>query len=418
MIPAEYLSLGGAAVCGLVGVKMAASAMDSLLRYSAEWSRIKTQSQGLRAQLARQARLRESANPTQGWQGWRKFRVESKVQEAKGCHSLTFVPHDGHPISSFEPGQFLTFSVRIPGAAKPLVRCYSLSDAPRPDAYRCTIKKVVPPSQGLPPGRMSTYFNDVIQVGDIVDVKAPSGKFFLDMSTDRPIVLIAGGVGITPMISMVNAVVNAGARRSVHLFCGFRNRQEHLFYDHLKSTFTEHANLHLHVAYSQPTDQDTPGRDYHVKGYVDLELLRQRLPSNNYDFYLCGPPSFMDSVESALKTWGVPDTAIKSEAFGPASKNAVRNAPTDPVDGRCFSIEFTRSGKTVTWNGEAASILDLADEQGIPVDSGCRAGNCATCVLAIRAGKVRHTETPDAPVSEGTCLSCLAVPESDLKLDA
>lgn len=416
----EYLSMGGTAICGLVGVKLATSVVGSLKRYSDQRGRARTRSQALQAELHRQFQQTNSSTELYSWQGWRKFRVESKIEEAPGCHSLTFVPHDGQPIPSFHPGQFITFSIRLPNESKPVVRCYSLSDAPSLDSYRCTVKKVPAATKDLPPGRISTYFNEALQVGDIVDVKAPSGKFYLDMSTDHPVVLIAGGVGITPMISMMNAVINENSRRTVYLFCGFRNRKDHLFYEHLRSAAAAHHNVHLHVAYSRPSENDVMGRDYHSQGYVDLDALRSHLPSNNFEYYLCGPPAFMSSVDKALRDWGVPNESIKSEAFGPAARPASRTGKSVSAanEQKTFSIEFARTGKKLTWNGEFQSLLDLADEHGIAIDSGCRAGNCATCSVAIKEGKIRHTETPDSPVSEGTCLTCLAVPESDLKIDA
>ena len=414
----DYLSMGGTAICGLVGIKLAASVVDSLKRYSDERSRARARSQALRAELNRHARYAASNVELNSWQGWRKFRLESKVEEVPGCHSLTFVPHDGKPVPSFRPGQFVTFSLRLPGETKPVVRCYSLSDSPQ-NKYRCTIKKVAPAADGLPPGRVSAYFNDGIKLGDIVDVKAPAGKFFLDMSNDDPVVLIAGGVGITPMISMINAVIETNSRRMVYMFCGFRNRKDHLFYDHLRRSVDQNPHLHLHVSYSRPTVADVKGKDYDSHGYVDLEVLRAHLPSNNFQFYLCGPATFMESVESALKSWGVPDHDIKSEAFGPASKSSSRGNQSNSARPQTkYVVDFARSGKKVEWNGDSPTLLELAEEHGIAIDSGCRAGNCSTCAVAVKAGRVKHTETPDSPVNEGSCLTCLAVPESDIQLDA
>ena len=414
----EYLSLGGTAICGLVGVKLATSVVGSLKRYSEERRRARARSLALHSELNRQLSL--SANDVESgtWQGWRKFRVESKIKEAEGCHSLTLVPHDGKEIPGFLPGQFITFSIRLPNESKPIVRCYSLSDAPGNASYRCTVKKVPAASADVPPGRVSGYFNDVLQVGDIVDVKAPSGKFFMDMTTDNPVVLIAGGVGITPMISMMNAVINENSRRSVYFFCGFRNREDHLFYEHMQAVVAEHHNVQLHVAYSRPGANDVMGRDYHSQGYLDLDVFRSCLPSNNFEYYLCGPPAFMSSIDKTLKDWGVPEESIKSEAFGPAARPSRKPSKSDAKQDTTFAVEFSRSGKKVMWNGDFESLLDLADEHGIAIDSGCRAGNCATCAVAIKEGRIRHVETPDSPVSEGSCLTCLAVPESDLKIDA
>ena len=174
----------------------------------------------LQAQVARQHQARQQ-QPTQQqtdqqaaapkpavalvWQGFRKFRVLRKHRECDGCHSFYLVPDDGQPLPPFVPGQFLTISLSVPNEPKPVVRCYSLSAAPRPDYYRCTIKRALPPGSepSAPPGKASNYFNEVVSDGDFLDVKPPHGSFQLNTSSQRSVVLITAGVGITPLFSML-----------------------------------------------------------------------------------------------------------------------------------------------------------------------------------------------------------------------
>src|SRR3954466_5312971 len=151
------------------------------------------------------------------WNGYRKFRVARKVFECHDVYSFYLAPHDGKSLPAFKPGQYLTFQLDIPGRDKPVIRCYSLSDSHRPDCYRVTIKKALAPPdcEGAKCGIASSYFCDTVKTGDILDVKAPSGHFFLDMAEEKPVVLISGGVGITPMVSMLNAIVESGQKREV-----------------------------------------------------------------------------------------------------------------------------------------------------------------------------------------------------------
>src|ERR1017187_9755935 len=139
------------------------------------------------------------------WNGYRKFQVAKKIVECEDVTSFYLAPHDKRPLPPFKPGQYVTFQLNLPGQSKPVIRCYSLSDSHRPDRYRVTIKKALPPPDAPDgnPGLVSSYFCDTVREGDILDVKAPGGHFFMDLTEPRPAVLISGGVGITPMIAML-----------------------------------------------------------------------------------------------------------------------------------------------------------------------------------------------------------------------
>lgn len=420
MIYSDMLSFGGATLCGLVGVKLFATVANTLQRYSADKTRFRLRNAALESELQRLGRVAVDTGNQLAWEGFRKFRVHAKRPEIDGCHSIYLAPHDGKPLPKFHPGQFLTFSVRVPGQSKPVVRCYSLSDAPNGVFYRCTVKKVPPRSEGMDPGIVSTYFNDRLKKGDLLDVKAPRGGFYLDMTRETPVVLIAGGVGITPLLSMMNTIAASSSRRTAHLFCGFRNGEDHLFKEHLAMLNENYENIHIHTAYSRPSSTDVLGKDYQAKGYVSLELLQSKLPSNNFEYYSCGPPAFMSSVDGMLKNWGVPADSIHSEAFGPASIKKKTPAPNEPVMKSVANVNvaFSRSRVTVPWVKECETLLDLAEKHNIAVDSGCRAGNCGTCAVAIKKGAVTYTQTPDIDVEDGSCLTCIAAPSENVELDA
>jgi ferredoxin-NADP reductase len=356
------------------------------------------------------------------WNGWRKFEVVKKVKECEDVASFYLAPHDKRPLPPFKPGQYITFQINLPGQSKPVIRCYSLSDSHRPDYYRVTIKKALPPPD-VPdgkPGLVSSYFYDAVREGDILDVKAPGGHFFLDLAEPRPVVLISGGVGITPMIAMLNAIIDSGARTEAWFFFGARSSEDHLFKDHLQQAAAGNDNLHLHVCYSRPRETDVLGRDYHHSGRVTADLFKQLLPSSNYDYFLCGPGPFMNSISEGLTAWGVPGKYIHYEAFGPATvkKTAPPSSASETALLSKLKVTFGRIGKTVHWNPAAASLLDFAELNGVKIDAGCRAGNCGTCLVAIKSGSVDYLAPTGASAEQGSCLTCICKPKTDLVLDA
>lgn len=379
----------------------------------------------LRARLERIniALPQAAAEKTEAWSGWRKFRVDGKVLEAESVCSFYLASHDGRPLPSFLPGQYLTFRLRIPQAARvqKVTRCYSLSDSPNPDYYRVTIKRLGPPpgKADTPPGVSSCHFHDELQVGDILDVKAPGGHFHLDVEHHGPVVLIGGGVGVTPVLSMLNYLASAPGNREAWFFYGVRNGREHVMKDYLRELVSQHQNIHLAVCYSDPLPEDRLGEDFQHAERVSVALLKKVLEVNNFDFYICGPPPMMESLTRDLDEWGVPEESIHFEAFGPASVKKVAQVTQAalPTPAGGFEIDFSRSGKKLPWSG-SGSILEFAEANGVRIDSGCRAGSCGTCVTAVREGQVHYLRKPDAGIEKGSCLTCISVPTGPLILDA
>ena len=417
------LSLGiGLLLMGGLLAWLALEILRALLRAAAERAQQQVALEKLRAQLQEtRLRCREAEQAQAGWNGLRKFTVAKKVCECDDVHAFYLKPHDGRPLPAFKPGQYLTFQLDLPGRDKPLVRCYSLSDSPK-DYYRVTIKreKAPPDKPELPPGAGSSFFTDVVKEGDILNVKAPSGHFCLDMAKTNPVVLIAGGVGLTPMLAMANAIAASGSKRETWFFFGVRNRREHIHKAELEQLAAENENIHLHVAYSKPGEKDVKGKDYHHEGRVSIELLKELLPSNNFEYYLCGSGAFMKSLTDGLEAWGVPDNDVFFEAFGPATVKKKTAAPTaeETTHLAKINVTFARSNKTVRWEPSAGNLLEFAAAQGVKIDSGCCAGGCGSCVVAIKSGAVDYLKKPDAEPEAGSCLTCVCRPKNDLVLDA
>jgi ferredoxin-NADP reductase len=373
-----------------------------------------------RARLDLDAVVRERMRREFAWEGLRKFKIDRKVEEAESVCSFYLTPHDGKPIPPFLPGQYLTFQLKIPGQPRAVTRCYSLSDSPTErDYYRVTIKRIMPPPN-VPdgqPGLVSSFFHS-LDIGELVDVRAPAGNFYLDTASNRPVVLIGGGVGLTPVLSMLNTICRSGSKRETWFFYGIINRKHHAMYDHLQRIAREHENVKIVVAYSNPTESCVRGQDYQEQGYADVNLIKRLLPSNNYEYYICGPPPMMTGITKGLQEWGVPEADIHYEAFGPASvQPAAKAAPVALADPDT-QIFFARTGKTIAWKASDKSILDVAEANGIVIDSGCRAGNCGTCETAIRSGTVSYPHAPGLKPKEGSCLACVAMPKGKLVIDA
>ena len=431
----------GLLICLLVIAQLAVYLLRSVTHYFAELNLRRLRVEKLREEISglRSRRSRQTKE-TSGWNGFRKFRVAKKERESDGCHSFYLAPHDGKPLPSFRPGQYLTFQLKVPGQKKPVIRCYSLSAKHDERFYRCTIKKMLPPNSAPDgqPGISSTYFNDVVKEGDILDVKAPCGNFFLDESNESPVVLIAGGVGITPMMAMAETLIKNRTTRPIHLFVGFPNGPTHIFKTALEQMEVDHPSLRLTVCYSEPLETDRLDHDYHVAGRITIPMLRAALPSTNCDFYLCGPGPMMEALTQGLAEWGVEESRINTEAFGPSSVKKRKRAaipaavavgagvgteaespgnghsPTDSA----VTVSFDRSGKQLSWNDDYDSLLEFAESHGIEIEAGCRAGNCGTCVTAVKTGKVKYAEQAGADCEDGTCLPCICIPDQSLTLDA
>jgi ferredoxin-NADP reductase len=423
----------GGGLSGVIGLVLLAGLLvwltleilRALLRFNAERVQQKLALEKLRAQVAEtKLRCQSAAQSESGWNGIRKFSVVKKVRECDDVNAFYLKPHDGRPLPAFKPGQYLTFQLDLPGRDKPLIRCYSLSDCNdgKKDFYRVTIKKekAPPDKPELPHGAGSSFFTDVVKEGDILNVKSPTGHFFLDMTKTHPIVLLAGGVGITPMLCMANAIVASGSKREAYFFFGVRNRREHIHKEELEQLAAENDNIHLHVAYSKPGPDDVKGKDFQHEGRVGIELLKEILPSNNFEYYLCGSGAFMKSLTDGLEAWGVPDSAVHFEAFGPATVKKKTAAPTlaETVHLQKITVTFARSGKTARWEPSAENLLEFAAAQGVKIDSGCCAGSCGSCAVAIKSGAVDYLKKPDAEPEPGTCLACVCRPKNDLVLDA
>jgi ferredoxin-NADP reductase/predicted pyridoxine 5'-phosphate oxidase superfamily flavin-nucleotide-binding protein len=245
--------------------------------------------------------------------GWRKLKVSDVREETPTARSFYLQSVDGAALPHFEPGQFLPIRLQVAGLAAPLIRTYTLSDADHGRHYRITVKRE---------GAASAWLHEQIKPGMEIEAKAPSGAFKLDRDSRRPVVLLSAGIGITPMIAMLNTLLadTAGQAQPEPIFFihGARQADEHPFADLLRAAEQAHPHLSVHLRDTRPTQTGSEISGQSV-GRVDVEFLKRVLPFGDYDFYLCGPGAFMQDLYNGLRALNIADERIRFEAFGPAS---------------------------------------------------------------------------------------------------
>jgi len=366
-----------------------------------------------------------------GWQGYRNFRVERKEPESETVTSFYLAPEDGGEVTSYEPGQFLGFALDVPGHDIPVIRTYTISDAPgRLQGYRLSIKREPSPpgKPDLPPGVSSNYFHDHVEVGSVLRVRAPAGEFYLDRAKQTPVVLLSGGVGLTPMISMLNSIVDDGAKRPAWFIHAVRNRNEHAFGAHVRGLANEHGNIEAHIRYDETASVDVLGRNYDGQGFITADLIRELTGGAEADIYLCGPPPFMKALFNDLLNAGVSEDRIHYEFFGPAqdlrdgqpstAAAPAADAPPPATAEEAFQITFRRSEKTAPWDPSKENLLEFAESLGLDPDFSCRSGFCHTCLTTLIEGEIEYVD--DAvmvPDEENEVLICSSRPKSDVILD-
>lgn len=257
----------------------------------------------------------QSTSRLGGWTGWRLFVVREKRPESSVITSFILEPADGGVVENFEPGQYISLAIDVPALGLQQIRQYSLSDMPNGHSYRISVKRE--DGGGVnPPGFVSCLLHEHVNVGDEVRLAAPYGTFHIDVNARTPIVLISGGVGLTPMISMLKRAIQDPQRQVVFVH-GARNSKVQAMRERLREIAKSHANFRLTVYYSEPLPEDVPGKDYDYAGHVDVKAIKNEILLPDADYYICGPVAFMRAQHDALKALGIHEAHIHYEVFGP-----------------------------------------------------------------------------------------------------
>ena len=345
-----------------------------------------------------------------------ELEVARIERESDIITSFYLRPTNGEALCPWQPGQFLPIRVIIPGQDAPALRTYTLSSACNPDYYRLSIRR------GDGAALVSQFLHANATLGFKLAAMAPRGKFVL-ADNQRPVVLVSGGVGLTPMIAMAEHIVTESARtgmvRPVYFIHGTRNGRMHAFRDHVRALASSHSHFKVFVCYSHPDDTDLAGVSHDADGPVTLDTLKQVLPFGDYDFYLCGPGGFMSVLYEGLTGMGIATNRIFYESFGPATV-LKREAPV-PVqttldEASPAPVRFSRSDISGTWSRERGTLLEFAESLGIAPPFSCRSGICGTCATPVCGGTVDYLEEPVAPREPGEVLLCCSVPRSGAEL--
>ncbi|GAK73277.1 2Fe-2S iron-sulfur cluster binding domain-containing protein [Agrobacterium rubi] len=348
---------------------------------------------------------------------WRRFRVERAIEESSTIRSLHLSPVDGEALIKHLAGQHLPIS--ITQGTDTIRRSYTLSSAPSDGFYRLSVKRE---------GRASTLLHKMRE-GDEIEALSPAGAFTIDaMERSRPAVLLAAGIGITPLLSMLRHVVHTGDRtryrRQVWLFRSSRTFAERAFDREIGELVARSEGTIREIKVLGAPDVDSDGL-FDAIGRIDMTLLKAQLPFGDYDFYICGPSSFMQSMYDGLRTLNIADGRIHAEAFGPSGLKRdhavhVSTKPGKPAASVPTPVVFTQSSNQAQWEPDGGSLLELAEQSGLSPPYGCRAGNCGDCRTKIVKGDVSYLSEPGYAVADGEALICCSVPaqgEEGLQLE-
>lgn len=263
-----------------------------------------------------------------GWTDWRKFRIGRKVRESEEITSFYLEPVDGEELPGFLPGQYVSVMTDVPKLHYLQSRQYSLSDAPRKDYYRISVKKEAGLSTKQEnaeahPGYISNILHDEKGEGDVLSVSHPAGEFFLDpeKETTEPVVLISAGVGLTPMMAILNTLLQRKSDQSISWIHAARSTSVQAFGPYIRDVTKAHDNVKASVFIKTADDaRDVQGVDYQYSGRMELDKLDRTkdlfIDDRSAKYYVCGPEGFMDAMGKSLQGMGVDEQRIKMEVFG------------------------------------------------------------------------------------------------------
>ncbi len=351
--------------------------------------------------------------------GFTAYRVAERSRESEVITSFRLVPLEGGPAPAFRPGQYLT--LRLPGG---LLRTYTVSSSPDDlSSYRITVKREPRPADrpDLPAGRGSGFLHDEVETGDSLQVLAPRGDFVLDEESRRAVLLLSGGVGLTPMVSMLHRL--AGSGRPTFFVHACENGAVHALREEVEALAADAPAVRTAFVYRAPTVADRAQGRFDAEGLVTRALLQRLLPLDDYEVYLCGPPPFMAALYPLLLGLGIAREKIRYEFFGPATvldpgaaapspEGTQEEVPAPAEGGEGTLVVFERSGLSAGFGSFSGSLLEFAEAQGLEPEFSCRAGICSTCVCPLLEGEVAYQEEPLEPPEEGEVYLCLARPVS------
>jgi ferredoxin-NADP reductase/MOSC domain-containing protein YiiM/ferredoxin len=352
------------------------------------------------------------------WRGFRPVVVVASREESEDVRSFEFAAVDGSPLPPALPGQYIMVRVRPDPDAPAVTRSYSLCSAPGTPNYRIGVKNER--------GRASDFLHQNVRAGSGLEISAPRGSFTLAAGS-TPVVLISAGVGVTPMLAMLHgaAATVATASRPVWWLHSARDRAHHSFATEADDLLVALRASHRCVTFSRPSPGDMLGQDFDRTGHLSPQMLPELGIPKDADFYLCGPPGFLEDFQNGLAAWGIPWPRVHVELFGPAptltpgiasAAAALPHRPDGPA-GSGPIVTFLRSGLAVPWDSRFGSLLELAEACSVPVRWACRSGVCHNCESVLIEGELAYAPEPLDPPADGNALICCATPRTAVGLD-
>jgi ferredoxin-NADP reductase/MOSC domain-containing protein YiiM len=351
------------------------------------------------------------------WPGFRPLRVAAKARESADVFSLALEPADALPLPAPQPGQFVVLRLQPKREAPPLLRSYSLSGAPNAAHYRLGIKLETA-------GAAGTYLERDVRIGDTLEASAPRGSFTLEPGP-QALVLASAGIGITPVLAILHAVAAQASTRETWWLYGARNGAHHPFAAESRALLRRLPNARSRIWYSRPAPEDQPGADFDTRGHLTVAAFEELKVPRDADFYLCGPPAFMDALSTDLAAWDVPRARVHTEVFGsgesstPGIVDRLRRPAHPPVAAARGGplVSFARSNLSTRWQPSYQSLLELAEACDVPVRWSCRTGVCHRCEIGLVAGAVDYRPDPLEAPAQGNVLICCSQPRSDVVID-
>ncbi|KAL4863463.1 hypothetical protein BDV12DRAFT_177463 [Aspergillus spectabilis] len=261
---------------------------------------------------------KQAAQTPGGWKGWRKFIIADKVHESDEIISFHLVPEDKGELPTYKPGQFVSVRVYVPELGVYQPRQYSLSDVPNRQYFQISVKKEFA-SGARPAGRISNVLHQSLPEGSEVEISMPFGDFVLDVNSNTPVVLMSGGVGLTPMMAMLKTVTSLSPSRPAVFVHAVRSGRVHAMKHDLAKIMAENPQVSKAVFYEQVAENDKNGIDYDYVGRVDISMIKDKVLLPDADYYICGPQPFMKAQSQDLEKMDVPSDRIHMEVFGSPS---------------------------------------------------------------------------------------------------
>lgn len=385
---------------------------------------------------ASKSKSRETTKPQTNRKFWNgELMVENIHRETHDVKTFRFVLPDGEIPFIHRPGQYMTLTLNIYGQT--VKRSYTIASSPSQRGHvELTIKR-------NPEGLVSQFMHDELKVGDKIRIGAPGGRFYFDDLRSKAVVLIAGGVGITPLMSILRYLTDRSWRGTIYFINAVRSQNEMIYAAELANLAKRFENLHVVTHYSQsepPASVTAPSDKWHERsGYINADDLSAFVPGlDGLPVFLCGPDPMMQAVRNALFSLGVPNEQISTEQFVSPTTNASnpdqaidrnslrlsetqfgspsqRHSPKTPTELQSATIRFELSNQTIDID-TSKTILEAAEQAGVSLPWECRAGICGQCKVRCTSGRVQMdsrdavTKTEEAT---GFILACQSHPTTD-----